>query len=70
MATAPIELTDQPLAQHPPEPFEGYSGLPAAQIVQRLAHLPHGELHLVRAFETAHRGRRTVLSKVDQLLGS
>jgi hypothetical protein len=65
----PVELTQEPLAQHAPEPFDGYASMPAAHIVQRLARLPHSELHLVRAYETANRRRRTVLAKVDQLLG-
>lgn len=65
----PVELTDAHLAEHPPEPFEGYDSLPASALVQRLVRLPHSELHLVRAYETAHRGRRTVLAKVDALLG-
>jgi len=69
VAPEPIELTEEPLAQHAPEPFDGYDTFPASHIVQRLGRLPHSELHLVRAYETAHRGRRTVLAKVDQLLG-
>ena len=55
--------------QHRHPPFEGYDQLAAAQIVQLLGRLPHGELHLVRDFETTHRHRRTVLAKIDQLLG-
>lgn len=50
-------------------PFEGYDQLAAAQIVQLLGRLPHNELQLIRAYEAASRRRRTVLAKIDQLLG-
>lgn len=49
-------------------PFDGYDTLPAAHIVQRLARLTPVELAAVRAYELGHRGRRTVVAKVDQLL--
>jgi hypothetical protein len=61
--------TTMPSAEVRHPPFEGYDQLAAAQIVQLLGRLPHGELHLVREFETTHRQRRTVLAKIDQLLG-
>lgn len=53
-----------------PPPFEGYNELAAAQVVQLLARLPHAELVLVRDYEQAHRARRTVLAKLEQLLGA
>jgi hypothetical protein len=46
----------------------GYDDLPAADIVPRLAALDRGELEAVRAHEAAHRARRTILNRVDQLL--
>lgn len=49
-------------------PFEGYDTLPAAHVVQRLPRLGMAELHAVRAYEAGHRGRRTILAKVDQLV--
>ncbi|MGB8862138.1 MAG: hypothetical protein WCC60_22975 [Ilumatobacteraceae bacterium] len=60
------------VAAHEPAapPFEGYEHLAAAQIVQLLARLPHSELALIREYEAAHRARRTILAKLDQLLGS
>jgi hypothetical protein len=45
----------------------GYDSLSAAQVVQRLGGLRDVELDAVRHYEEAHRGRRTILGKVDQL---
>jgi len=45
----------------------GYDTLSASQVVQRLAGLAADELEAVRLYETATRGRRTILSKVAQL---
>ena len=45
----------------------GYDSLSAAQVVQRLGALADGELDAVRAYEEAHRGRRTILCKIEQL---
>lgn len=49
-------------------PFDGYDTLPASHIVQRLQRMSPDALRHVRAFEAAHRNRRTVLAMVDQLL--
>lgn len=46
----------------------GYDSLSASQVVQRLGGLSRGELLDVRAHEQAHRHRRTILSRVEQLL--
>jgi hypothetical protein len=51
-------------------PIEQYESLAASHVVARLEALTADELHAVRGFETAHRGRRTVLGKIDQLLAS
>lgn len=51
-------------------PFDGYQTLAAAQVVQLLGRLPADELETIRAYESAHRGRRTILAKLDQLLGT
>jgi hypothetical protein len=45
----------------------GYDTLSASQVVQRLAGLSTPELEAVRRYESATRGRRTILSKVSQL---
>ena len=49
-------------------PIEEYESLAASHVVARLEGLSPSELRRVRRFEAAHRGRRTVLGKIDQLL--
>jgi len=46
----------------------GYDSLSASQVVQRLDGLSSAELADVRAHERASRGRRTILSRIEQLL--
>ena len=46
----------------------GFDALSASQVVQRLDGLNRSELVSVRAYESSTRGRRTILSRVDQLL--
>jgi hypothetical protein len=46
-----------------------YDSLSASQVVTRLEGLSPGELEAVRAYESAHRGRKTILNKVAQLQG-
>jgi hypothetical protein len=46
----------------------GYDSLSASQVVQRLGGLSHEELEEVKYHELAHRHRRTILNRVDQLL--
>lgn len=48
-------------------PIADYESLAASQVVDRLERLSIAELDLVAAFERAHRGRRTVLGKIEQL---
>jgi hypothetical protein len=45
----------------------GYDSLSASQVVQRLAGLSRNELEAVGAYEAAHRARRTILTRVNQL---
>jgi hypothetical protein len=47
----------------------GYDSLSASQVVTRLEGLTTAELEAVRAYENAHRGRKTILNKVAQLQG-
>jgi hypothetical protein len=49
-------------------PIDEYESLAASQVVARLPTLQRDELETVRSFEAAHRGRRTILGKIDQLL--
>ncbi len=51
-------------------PIDEYESLAASHVVARLPSLTADELRAVRSFETAHRGRRTVLGKIDQLLAA
>ena len=46
----------------------GFDTLSASQVVQRLDGLTREELVSVRTYESATRGRRTILNRVDQLL--
>jgi hypothetical protein len=46
-----------------------YDSLSASQVVTRLEGLSADELEAVRAYESAHRGRKTILNKVAQLQG-
>ncbi|HUY67213.1 MAG TPA: hypothetical protein VMV06_10380 [Acidimicrobiales bacterium] len=46
----------------------GFDALSASQVVQRLDGLNRSELVSVRTYESSTRGRRTILSRVDQLL--
>ncbi|MET0146983.1 MAG: hypothetical protein ABW328_19660 [Ilumatobacteraceae bacterium] len=48
--------------------IDEYESLAASQVVARLPALTPDELRTVRGFESGHRGRRTVLGKIDQLL--
>jgi hypothetical protein len=50
-------------------PIAEYESLAASQVVQRLGSLLPEELEAIRAFEVAHRARRTVLGKIAQLQG-
>jgi hypothetical protein len=44
-----------------------YDSLSASQVVTRLPGLTLDELEAVRAYEVAHRGRKTILNKIVQL---
>jgi hypothetical protein len=48
-------------------PIPGYDALSASQVVERLAGLSTDELAAVRAYESGHRNRRTILGKIDQI---
>jgi hypothetical protein len=60
--------------EHPAPPvgelaITDYDSLSASQVVVRLDGLEPDELEAVRAYESAHRGRKTILNKVAQLQG-
>jgi hypothetical protein len=48
-------------------PLADYDSLAAAQILPRLVGLTTEELDAVRRYELAHRARKTVLGKIEQL---
>ena len=72
-APAPPAEAMAPSAAAGPRPSDdslaipGYDALSASQVVQRLAGLSTDELEAVRAYESATRGRKTILHRVDQL---
>ncbi|MGA8297359.1 MAG: hypothetical protein WB770_09985 [Acidimicrobiales bacterium] len=51
-------------------PFAGYDGLVATEVISRLEHLAPEALRALRAYEQAHRNRRTVLGRIAQLLAN
>jgi hypothetical protein len=65
----PVAIAD------PPDPgpavadlaITDYDSLSASQVVTRLPGLTLDELEAVRAYEAAHRGRKTILNKIAQL---
>jgi hypothetical protein len=61
-AEAPVER-----AEVSQLPIDEYESLAASQVVARLANLTAEELGAVRRFEVTHRGRRTVIARIDQL---
>lgn len=48
-------------------PIEHYDELSASQVLQRLVHLDSSQLGTVFDYESAHRRRRTVLGRLEQL---
>jgi ribosomal protein L12E/L44/L45/RPP1/RPP2 len=65
VTTAPVNGSFGPDSDELPIP--GYDALSASQVVERLLGLTPGELEVVRTYETAHRNRRTILGKIEQL---
>jgi hypothetical protein len=58
-------------ADAPPDvealPIPDYDELSASQVVERLEGLDRDSLESIRRYETAHRGRNTILGKIAQL---
>ncbi len=65
---APDPAADAPETE-PGLPIPGYDDLTATEIVARLARLTRRELVTVRSHEMDQRARRTVLTRISQLLG-
>ena len=51
------------------QPFDGYDGLGATEVVALLERLPRADLALIRAYEAANRSRRTIINRIDQMMG-
>ncbi len=51
-------------------PIKGYDELAASHVVERLPGLTRADLLSVHEYEAAHRSRRTILAKIEQLTGS
>lgn len=72
-ARDPARPAEAPVAPSAPAPeastlaIPDYDSLSASQVVNRLPSLSPEELEAVRAYEAAHRGRKTILNKVAQL---
>jgi hypothetical protein len=67
---SPPAAVPMPAAQVPSVdalPIPDYDELSASQVVERLEGLDHESLDAIRAYETQHRGRNTILGKIAQL---
>jgi hypothetical protein len=72
-AVEPVDVApiDSAATSPPPEraelPIDGYDALSAVQVLPRLTGLSDEDLALVEDYERSGRGRRTILSKIEQL---
>lgn len=69
---ATVEVIETVATDVAPPPAESlaiaeYDSLAASQVVARLAGLSASELAALRTYEVAHRRRRTILSRIEQL---
>ncbi len=75
-AVAPVVTDPEPAADPAPVlddadlAVPGYDSLAASQVIPRLAGLSADELEQVREYESAKRGRKTILNKIAQLQAS
>ena len=74
-ASAFTSPTTAPAADHAtsPPPVESlaipdYDELSASQVIERLEGLDAASLQAIRAYESSHRGRNTILGKIAQLI--
>jgi hypothetical protein len=72
-AERPLRAVPDDALDDGPVPEAGHLGIPeydllsASQVVPRLAGLAGDDLEAVRRYETAHRGRKTILARIAQL---
>jgi len=66
---APPPPSPTPAAAPPVEslPIPDYDELSASQVIERLEGLDAASLEAIRAYESQHRGRNTILGKIAQL---
>ena len=70
-APAPVDVVDSgPAVDVDALAIPDYDSLSASHVVNRLAGLSNEELDIVRRYEAANRGRKTILSKIAQLQSS
>jgi hypothetical protein len=64
-----VETNGSPVTVHDAQglAIPGYDSLSASQVVERLAGLNAEELEAIGSYESAGRGRRTILNRVAQL---
>lgn len=59
--------SDRAAAEAPP--FDGYDALVATEVVALLDQVPRVDLALIRSYEAATRARRTILNRIDRMIG-
>ena len=69
-ATTPSSAASPATAEASSLAIPGYDTLSASQVVPRLEGLSAAELEAIRDYEEATRARKTILTRIDQLLGS
>ena len=69
-AATPSSAASPPAGDASTLAIPGYDTLSASQVVPRLEGLSAAELEAIRAYEEGTRARKTVLTRIDQLLGS
>lgn len=67
VVTAPPTRTPRAARTTKPLAIPAYDTLSASQVVPRLDALRRSELEAIKRHELAHRGRRTILSRIAQL---
>lgn len=65
-----VDRDDGSVAEATDLPIPDYDNLSASQVVPRLEDLAEDELEAVRHYESAHRARMTILSRIAQLQAS
>jgi hypothetical protein len=65
----PVTATTEPAVDPALLGIPDYDALSASQVVPRLGGLGEDELEAVRRYETANRGRKTILARIAQLQG-